>query len=108
MSSHAILINDFTTYVRKLYADIGAERFALQGKEEQDESEPVNGYRILRSIMVDDQQGYAIGHNPDAVSPFVCWQFYIRDCERSYNWGTYGDERVAVDNYNARVFIAVN
>ena len=58
--------------------------------------------------MIDDVQGYAIGHNPDDVSPFVCWQFYIRDGERSYTWGTYGSEQVAVDNYNARVFVALN
>ena len=63
---------------------------------------------LVRSIMVDDEQGYAIGHNLDAVSPFVCRQFYIRDGERSYDWGTYGDERVAVDSYNTRAFVAFN
>ena len=108
MGSHATLIEGFTAYARKLYADLGADRFSLPGKEEQGKSESVNGYQILRWIMVDDQQGYAIGHNPDAVSPFVCWQFYIRDGERSYNWGTYGDKQVAVDNYNARVFVALH
>jgi hypothetical protein len=108
MNSHATLIDGFTSYARKLYADSGANRFALTGQEEQGESESVHGYRILRSIMIDSHQGYAIGHNPDAVSPFVFWQFYIREGERSYNWGTYGDEQVAVDNYNARVFVALN
>jgi hypothetical protein len=106
LRSHAILIDDFVKYARKLYEDTGAERFALPGKEEQ--SEDVNGYAIIRSIMVDANQGYAIGHNPDAVSPWVCWQFYIREGERSYNWGIYGDEQAAIDGYNARLFVKYN
>ena len=108
LQSHAILVDDFTTYVRKLYADLGAERFALPGQEEHGESASVNGFEITRSIMIDANQGYAIGHNPHAVSPWVCWQFYIRDGERHYNWGIYGEEQDAINGYNSRVFVAFN
>ena len=106
LNSHACLINDFARYVRKLYSDFEAERFALIGKAES--GEEVEGYGITRSIMIDDNQGYAIGYNPDAVSPYVCWQFYIRDGERSYNWGVYGEKIDAENAYNARVFVAFN
>jgi hypothetical protein len=106
LQSHATLIDSFTKYVRQFYIDLGAERFALPGNEEQ--GEIIQGYAINRSIMIDANQGYAIGHNPDAVSPWVCWQFYIRDGERSYNWGIYGEKRDAIDGYNARLFVAFN
>jgi hypothetical protein len=59
--------------------------------------------------MTDKNQGYAIAQNPNAVSSYVCWQFFIRDGERVYNWGNYyNDEQAAVDNYIARVFVALN
>jgi len=106
LNSHAILIDDFTVYARKLYGDMGADRFALPGCEEYGET--VHGYQIVRSIMVNDRQGYAIAHNPDAVSPYVCWQFMLRDGKRHYNWGLYGDYNYAIDSYNARIYVALN
>ena len=106
LRSHAILIDGFAAYTRKLYAGLGAERFALPGCEEHNED--IHGYKVYRSFMVDDKQGYVLGHNPEACSPYVCWQFMIRDGERHYNWGVYGDEQAAVDGYNARVFVALN
>ena len=106
LNSHATLIEDFTSYVRKFYADFEADRFALPGQEEH--GEDVHGYTITRSIMIDSNQGYAIGHNPNAVSPYVCWQFYVRDGERSYNWGIYGSEKAAVEGYKSRLFVAFN
>jgi hypothetical protein len=106
LNSHAILIDSLAEHVRKLYADLDADRFALAGHACS--GEEVIGYAITHSIMVDDNQGYAIGHNPSAVSPWVCWQFYIRDDGKSYNWGIYGDEQNAIDGFNARVFVATN
>ena len=106
LRSHAILVEGFTTYARKLYTDMNADRFVLMGNEEHGEDN--QGFTITRSIMIDANQGYVIAHNPNAVSPFVCWQFYIRDGERHYNWGIYGDEQVAIDSYNARLFVAFN
>jgi len=108
LNSHAILIDGFAEYTRIPYADLGADRFALPGREEDGESEPNCGYEIIRSIMVDENQGYVIGRNPNNISPYVCWQFYIRDGKRSYNWGIYGEETDAIKGYNARVFVAFN
>ena len=105
LNSHAILVEDFTTYTRKLYADLGAERFALPGKEEDGECDSCNGYKIIRSIMFSKTQGYVIAYNPDAVSPYVCWQFTEENGHRDYYWGIYGDEQAAIDGYNARLFV---
>ena len=89
-----------------------AERFALPGDFERGEF--VNGYEIQRAIVTSDDgngflRGYAIGHNPEAVSQWVCWQFAVRDGERHFNWGDYAcDEQTVIDSYNARVFVALN
>ena len=109
LNSHATLVEDFTTYARKLYENSGAERFALYGCEEHGESEAVHGYQIIHSIMVSKEEGYVIAHNPNAVSDYVCWKLCIsEDGERRYDWGVYGDEQAAVDAYNARLFVAFN
>lgn len=106
LSSHATLIDGFAAHTRKMNADLGAKWIALPGQEEHDED--VNGYTVTRAIMVDDNLGYAIAHNPEAVNPWVCWQFYIRDGQRDYNCGIYGEEPSAIDAYNARLFVAFN
>jgi len=103
MCSHAILIDDFATYTRKLYADLSADRFALLGREEHGNSNI--GYEITRSIMFNATQGYCIAHNPDAVNPYVCWQFTEEKGHRDYYWGIYGDKQTAIDGYNARLFV---
>jgi hypothetical protein len=109
LNAHATLIDSFTTHARKLYENLGAERFALYGKEEHGETEPKNGYEIIRSIMIDDNQGYVIAHNSDACDPFVCWKLSISDDgERRYDWGIYGEKQDAIDGYNARLFVEFN
>jgi len=87
----------------KLFSDMDAERYALPGHEEH--GEVVRGYEIYRMVMVGNDTGYVLAHNPNAVEPYVCWQFMVRDGERHYNWGVYGSEQTATDSYNARVFI---
>ncbi len=107
LRSHMTLVEDFCRYVRKLCTNFNFEWLELPGKVEG--GEYVHGYEITRAIMVDENQGYALAHNPDAVDPYVCWQFYIRDGERSYNWGHYANnEQTVVDNYIARVYVALN
>jgi hypothetical protein len=104
MNAHPILIESFANYARELYAEVGAERFALPGRPESGET--VNGYEITRSITFDDRRGFAIGHNPDAVSPYVCWQFTTENGRRDFYWGHYADEpKSATDNYLARVAV---
>ena len=104
LRAHPILIEDFTKYVRKLYEELGAERFALPGRPESGEA--VQGYEIVRAIAFDDQRGFAIGLNPNAPSQFVCWQFTEENGSRDFYWGTYTDEfQSAGDNYAARVLV---
>ena len=104
LRAHPILIEDFTKYTRKLSEDVGAERFALPGRPESGEA--VQGYEIVRAISFDDQRGFAIGLNPEAVSQFVTWQFTVENGKRDYYWGTYTDEfQGAADNYAARVLV---
>jgi hypothetical protein len=103
LRSHAILVEDFATYTRKLYTELDAERFALLGNEEHGYSNI--GYEITRSIMFSDTQGYCIAHNPGAVNPYVCWQFTEENNHRDYYWGIYGEQQDAIDGYNARLFV---
>ena len=106
------MIDGFCGYVRELYQDLNAARFTLSGSEEYGE---VNiGFEIKRAIVTTDDgkgflTGYAIGHNPNNATPWVCWQFAVRDGVRHFNWGVYvHDEQAAIDSYNARVFVALN
>ena len=104
MNTHATVLDGFTDYVRKLYISMGADRYTLPGYEER--GEVIQGFKVYRAVMVEYDTGYAIAHNPNAVEPYVCWQFKVRDNgERHYNWGVYGSEQVAIDSFNARVFI---
>jgi hypothetical protein len=106
LRSHLTLVEDFCGYVRRFYESLGAERFDLPGKPES--GEYVQGFEITRVVMVGDNQGYAVAYNPNAVSPYVCWQFNVMDGERSYNWGYYADDEKSVtDNYIARVIAAL-
>jgi hypothetical protein len=104
MDAHSILIEGFTKYVRKLYDEAAAERFALPGRPESGTF--VHNYEITRAIAFDDWRGFAIGHNPEAVSPYVCWQFTTENGKRDFYWGTYSDdEKTAAENYTARVVV---
>jgi hypothetical protein len=102
MDAHPVLLNDLTNYARELYAELGAERFALPGHEESGQF--VHGREIIRSIAFDDRRGFAIGHDPESPNPYVCWQFTAENGKRDFYWGTYvNTEKAAADNYRARV-----
>jgi len=104
LKAHSILLEDFTKYTRKLYDAVGAERFLLPGHAES--GTVVQGYEIVRSIAFDDQRGFAIGLNPNAVSQFVTWQFTTENGRRDFYWGHYADELAnAANNYVARVMV---
>jgi predicted transcriptional regulator YdeE len=87
---------------------MSAERFALLGKEENGEFEAKNGYEGIRSFMFSETQGFVIAHNPNAVSPYVCWQFTLDSGRHDYYWGIYGNQQDAIDGYNARLFVKFN
>ena len=104
LKAHATLLEDFAKHARKLYEEVGAEQFALPGREERGEA--VHGYVVIRSIAFKDQRGFAIGHNPDAAEPFVCWQFTAENGKRDFYWGRYSDDLTgAGDSYTARILI---
>jgi len=52
--------------------------------------EIIHGYEIKRSIIFEDNRGFALGNNPNAVDPFVVWRFsQDTDGKREYFWGRY-------------------
>ena len=58
----------------------------------------------MQSVAFTNDRGYALGHNPNAPSPFVTWTFYENaDGSRDYNWGHYfKDEEAAVRDFAHR------
>ena len=47
------------------------------------------GYSILKTIMLENGRGFALGHSPTAPSPYVTWACYDDDKgQRQYEWGT--------------------
>ncbi|HBU12591.1 MAG TPA: hypothetical protein DEB31_07680 [Clostridiales bacterium] len=104
MNAHPILLEDFTKYVRALYDTVGAERFWLPGRTEAGIN--IKGYDITRSVWFDSQRGFAIGYDPGAPSPYVCWQFTAENGKRNFYWGTYCmDAGGAADSYIARTIV---
>lgn len=57
-------------------------------------------YEITKSVLFDNDRGFALGHNPNAVAPHVTWQFTQTQEGRSYYWGHYhGDEARAEGDF---------
>lgn len=68
-------------------------------------SDNVKGYEIKRDITFENDRGFALGENPQAVQPFVTWQF-TEDASgrRDYYWGHYTiDKAAATWDYENRV-----
>ena len=102
MDTHPVLINSVTNYARKLYEELGAERYALPGVVES--GQLVSGYELVRSIQFDNNLGFAVGLNPHAPNQFVCWQSITDGSERDFYWGNYYNSIAdAVFNYTARI-----
>ncbi len=53
------------------------------------------GYTILKAVMLENGRGFALGHNPQAVAPFVTWACYDDKVsgKREYEWGHYVADR---------------
>ena len=102
MNDHPVLIDGLADHVRRLYAELNAERFALPGQPESGEA--VEGYEITRTISFNDQRGFAIAAHPNAG--YVCWMFRTDRGERDYYWGHYCEnEQDATANYIARIAV---
>lgn len=56
--------------------------------------EQIQGYEIEKSILFENNHGFALGHNPAAPEPFVTWQFTENEGGvRDYYWGNYSSDR---------------
>lgn len=56
------------------------------------------GYSILKTVMLENGRGFALGENPKAPSPYVTWACYDDDKgQRQYEWGHYGSSRADLE-----------
>jgi len=68
------------------------------------ENDKVGGYEIKRAISFENDRGFALGENPQAVSPFATWQFTEENGRRDYYWGHYtADKNAATRDYENRI-----
>lgn len=80
--------------------DTGWLRLITRRLGRPESGEAVHGYEIIRAVTFDNQRGFAIGLNPNAVKTFVAWQFTMENGRRDYYWGHYADEfGSAAQNY---------
>ena len=64
----------------------------------------VKDYAVKQAILFDNDRGFALAHNPDAVSPYVTWQLTNEDGKLDYYWGHYFEtEEKALVDYIDRV-----
>ena len=63
------------------------------------------GYVIRRTILFDNQSGFALGEHPTAPSRYVTWACYDDEHgQRQYEWGHYGDNLTAMEqDFNRRL-----
>ena len=56
------------------------------------------GYSILKTIMLGNGRGFALGGAPTAPAPYVTWACYDDEHGvRQYEWGHYGSDRAALE-----------
>ena len=56
--------------------------------------ENIQGYAIEKSVLFENNRGFALGHNPAAPQPYVTWQFTESEGGvRDYYWGHYHTDR---------------
>lgn len=67
--------------------------------------EKIHGYEIKRSIVFENDRGFALAENPNAPQPFVTWQFTENEGDRrDYYWGHYTQNAdSATKDFEARV-----
>ena len=66
--------------------------------------EKVHGYEIKRSVLFDNDRGFALAENPNAPQSYVTWQFTEENGKRDYYWGHYtANADTAVKDYKARI-----
>lgn len=56
------------------------------------------GYSILKTVMLENGRGFALGYHPTAPAPYVTWAFYDDEKgRRQYEWGHYGNNLSAME-----------
>ena len=67
--------------------------------------ENIQGYEIERSVLFENNRGFALGHNPAAPQPYVTWQFTENEGGvRDYYWGHYINKwEAALADYHRRL-----
>ena len=73
--------------------------------DNNEQKEIIHGYEIKRAIVFENNQGFALGENPNAPDPFVTWQFKEdQNGARDYFWGRYTSTLdTATRDYELRV-----
>ena len=72
--------------------------------EDKNQKDTVHGYEIQRAVTFDNNRGFALAENPNAVDPFVTWQFTVENGQRDYYWGHYcGNKDTATRDYEHRI-----
>jgi len=68
-------------------------------------NETIHGYEIKRAVVFENNRGFALAENPNAVEPFVTWQFTEEENgQRDYYWGHYcTKEDTATRDYMQRI-----
>ena len=60
----------------------------------------VHGYIVGQAVLFEDNVGFALAYNPDAVSPYVTWRVFNDSGKLEYEWGHYfSDEENARADY---------
>lgn len=64
----------------------------------------VQGYRVLKSVLFSSRKGMALAENLAAPQPFVTWQFTENEQgKRDYYWGHYfSEQQAALTDYAER------
>lgn len=64
----------------------------------------IHGYSVVKSVLFDNDRGFALAENPQAPSPFVTWQFTEEGGKRDYYWGHYlSDGDRAAGDFTQRI-----
>ena len=73
--------------------------------DDNNQKDVIYGYEVQRSVVFENNRGFALAENPNAVSPFVTWQFTEEENgARDYYWGHYfSNADTAIKDYMIRI-----
>ena len=67
-------------------------------------TEKVHGYEIKKSVLFENDRGFALAENLNAPQPFVTWQFTEENGRSDYYWGHYTQNSdAAAKDFETRV-----